>query len=423
MQALAKERGGKCLSFKYMGVYSPLRWQCDCGHIWSEKPSVIRYQSRWCPRCKPPPRRYTIGDMQEMAERKGGECLSPIYKGFARPLKWRCAKGHVWDTAPMTVLQQGSWCPDCAQRRPLTIETCQKLAAKKGGKCLSKKYQGNKVKLLWRCRFGHEWKATPKDVKNKGSWCPNCAGLKKHTIEMMREVASQRGGVCLSSKYRGNKSPLKWRCALGHTWFAEPQRVRLLNNWCPHCAGRRISIQDMWAEANMRGGFCLSFEYVDSASPLIWLCEHGHVWEAKPSSIRNLKHWCPRCGGSERRTIEEMQLLAELEGGNCLSTEYVNVATSLEWQCANGHTWFAKPTEVKNGSWCPTCTGVAGEVLERARDFARSRGGQCLSEFYVIPNPCLEWQCGSGHTWSATFTKVKAQRHFCKECAEAEKRK
>ena len=36
-------------------------------------------------------------------------------------------------------------------------------------------------------------------------------------------------------------------------------------------------------------------------------------------------------------TIKDMQGIAEARGGKCLSTEYVNSNTHLEWECSEGH--------------------------------------------------------------------------------------
>jgi len=41
--------------------------------------------------------------------------------------------------------------------------------------------------------------------------------------------------------------------------------------------------------------------------------------------------------------------------GLCLSKEYVNTNTKLEWQCAEGHTWLARPTDLISNEWCPPC--------------------------------------------------------------------
>ncbi len=56
----------------------------------------------------------------------------------------------------------------------LTIEEMQTIAEKRGGKCLSETYINLSVKLKWQCVVGHEWKATPHNVKNRNSWCPYC---------------------------------------------------------------------------------------------------------------------------------------------------------------------------------------------------------------------------------------------------------
>ncbi len=46
---------------------------------------------------------------------RGGECLSKSYKNVRSPLKWRCAKGHVWETTADYVKNQGYWCGICAK--------------------------------------------------------------------------------------------------------------------------------------------------------------------------------------------------------------------------------------------------------------------------------------------------------------------
>lgn len=42
-------------------------------------------------------------------------------------------------------------------------------------------------------------------------------------------------------------------------------------------------------------------------------------------------------------TIDTLKELAISRGGKCLSTEYINSQTPVEWECENGHKWFAKP--------------------------------------------------------------------------------
>lgn len=56
-----------------------------------------------------------IRDMNEAAEFRGGKCLSETMdKGDLHSrLEWECAEGHKFESAPLTILKGGHWCPEC----------------------------------------------------------------------------------------------------------------------------------------------------------------------------------------------------------------------------------------------------------------------------------------------------------------------
>ncbi len=163
---------------------------------------------------------------------------------------------------------------------------------------------------------------------------------------------------------------LVWECVRGHRWKALPSNVkgssRKRGTWCLKCANlRRVfnspgDIEKMRDLARARGGRCLSQEYVNSNTRLEWECEQGHRWRAVPRTV-SAGSWCPICARNQRLTLEEFQTLARRRGGKCLSSEYKNKETKLRWRCSLGHDWFAKPGDVKKGSWCRKC------AIERRR--------------------------------------------------------
>jgi hypothetical protein len=55
-----------------------------------------------------------------------------------------------------------------------TIQQMRELAESRGGRCLSAEYLGSGAMLEWACTHGHTWTATPNNVKNRHSWCPRC---------------------------------------------------------------------------------------------------------------------------------------------------------------------------------------------------------------------------------------------------------
>ena len=97
---------------------------------------------------------------------------------------------------------------------------------------------------------------------------------------------------------------------------------------------------------------------------MLWRCRAGHEWWALPNNI-TVRKWCPDCAGSSRLTIEQMQALAQAKDGKCLSKEYVNNSTAVIWQCSKGHEWPAIPTNIKRGSWCPECAGRKKKTLSK----------------------------------------------------------
>ena len=304
--------------------------------------------------------RLDIIDMQAIALMMGGKCLSKEYWDESSPLSWRCEKGHNWD-APYSIIRQGSWCPQCTheERKQIWLERLQEVAEKRGGLCLSAIYISNQSKIKWQCKKGHQWLARPSDVKG-GTWCAWCAGKAKHTIEEMREKAQSRGGKCLSTKYVNSKTKLKWECSLGHTWETIPNEI-YMGRWCPKCKAinignyRRSTIGDIRKLAESKGGKLLSEKYTGAHTPMKWQCSKGHQWMANAGHVKH-HTWCPVCAQTAKHTIEEMHLIATLQKGMCLSKKIVNNTTKLKWKCANGHIWMAIPKTIVKGHWCARCS-------------------------------------------------------------------
>lgn len=313
-------------------------------------------------------RKLTIEKMHQLAESKGGKCLSTEYMNANSVLLWQCDKKHKWKSRYHDI-NRGCWCPHCSHIARLTIKEMYELAKLREGECLSKEYVNNRAPLEWKCNKGHVWKANAHDIKS-GHWCPKCAistnAIKKRlTIDEMWQIAISRNGECLSESYIGGHIKLKWKCKEGHTWWATPSSVKS-GKWCLICAGKqKRTIEEVKKLSESKGGRCLSEKYISTDSKLKWQCKEGHIWESTPYLIRK-GHWCPKCsfviGGLKNRLgIEEMHELAKLKDGKCLSEHYTNANTKLKWKCMEDHIWEARPNSIKQGVWCPNCARGVGE--------------------------------------------------------------
>jgi len=424
MQNLAKERGGECLSKKYLGLQKKLTWQCSDGHIWKATPGKIRF-GRWCPECsvglgericrtffeqvfnrrfpksKPVWLVNKDGNQMELDgyceklklafEHQGRQHYNHVeffhsenefkkrqkddeekiklckehnivliqVPAIPDKLKLNEIKSFIIKKSPQLGIRCTPQNVEVDLKRAYTLdngiklEILQNTARKRGGECLSDVYLGSTINHLFQCGIKHKWEATPYNI-NKGTWCPYCAGNVKLDIKEMQKIASDRKGKLLSEGYVNNSSKLRWRCKNGHEWEASPANVKR-GSWCPECKKvKKLTIEDMHLLAKNRGGRCLSKTYVNVRTKLTWICSEGHVWQARPNGIQQ-GQWCPQCGGSKKFIIEDMQEIARRRNGMCLSKEYINARTHLKWKCEKGHIWEATPEKIKRGQWCHTC--------------------------------------------------------------------
>lgn len=115
-----------------------------------------------------------------------------------------------------------------------------------------------------------------------------------------------------------------------------------------------------------KGGVIIEGEYKNDKSRFIIECNKGHQWKPSCSNIFN-GSWCRKCFNEEKAGkhfilkdgLEQASKIAIERGGKCLSTEYINSMIPLQFECKNGHQWSTNISDLKKGSWCPTCgTGI-----------------------------------------------------------------
>jgi hypothetical protein len=381
----------------------------------------------------------TLASMRAIARGHGGRCISRHYAKAYAKLEFRCARGHRW-SAVANSIQQGHWCPECATDlvKEKHFNAVKAMATNHEGRCISTTYVNWQTKLQWRCADGHVFLATPQAV-HRGSWCPPCTkgpaassprartprsrrALPETKLAFFHQIAKERGGACLSDEYVSSKTPLAFRCTLGHEWSSQPTLVRK-KHWCPHCAAvarqegqRQKKFASVLRFAKKRGGRCLSTTYLRQEGKLLWRCARGHEWEMTAQSIGE-GYWCLQCKRDDfsARTLDQLRELARTRGGICTSTAYVDAVSPLRWECAHGHRWWSDASHVLSGTWCPRCRGMVRDDLARMRRIARRNGGKCLSVEYAGSQTPLLWCCRKGHEWHAKPAHV-VRGTWCRIC-------
>ena len=433
---------------------------------------------------------YTIADMRAVARERGGKCLSDTYVDNRTPMEWECALGHTWDQKAGHILS-GHWCGKCHGNAPLDLAEFKEIAEQRGGKCLSRKYVNIGTNLRWECAEGHRWEATPGNVK-RGTWCKECsAGLGERLCRAFFEqlfgkpfptkrpawLISNEGGRCeldgyceelqLAFEHHGeqhyraatglytDETKLQERRALDHrkrrlckklavVLIEIPEVPRLtpldaLRKFiADECRKRGVKLpRGFWKRdidltkayssqkllqmqrlAERKGGKCLSTKFIDTKTSLIWQCSEGHIWEATSEHIKR-GQWCRICAGFAEITLATLQDAAKKRGGRCLATEYINAHQVVMWECKKKHRWPAEAASILyKESWCPDCAGNKKKTIEEMKLVAEAKGGECLSQKYLGANTNLKWRCSDGHVFERTPNHVINEDRWCRQCAD-----
>ena len=179
---------------------------------------------------------------------------------------------------------------------------------------------------------------------------------------------------------------------------------------------KKLNILVLQEYAINKGGKLLTCFYTNSSTKMLWECAKEHSWEACWNDIRSSR-WCPHCAGHIRASLQSCKELAKLKQGYCLSTEYINNNSLLIWQCSLGHVWKSSRCHIKQGSWCPTCVNKAKPTINQIKKFAKALGGSLLSSKYVNNRVKLLWRCKENHSWVASWKDINGNNSWCPECS------
>ncbi|WP_247422756.1 hypothetical protein [Ralstonia pseudosolanacearum] len=190
IQEAARKRGGQWLPQPYTRIQDTYRFRCAEDHEWTARGSMV-VQGQWCRLCankargEASLRKDGLDELRRIAQGHGGQCLTHRYEGIRGRYQFRCAQGHEWETNGVTVIQ-GAWCRACSRDKlKLGIEAMRKMAAQRGGLCISDTYVDIETKLEWECARGHRWHTTPRSII-AGHWCAQCYYLSRITRDETR---------------------------------------------------------------------------------------------------------------------------------------------------------------------------------------------------------------------------------------------
>jgi len=177
---------------------------------------------------------------------------------------------------------------------------------------------------------------------------------RKEYTDRVHAAAVEQGGGCSDAEVYSAKKANFW-CKEGHEFQSNPANVTRPKkpSWCPYCAGNaRLTLQYFEQYADIRGGRCLSTEYLNNKTHLKFQCRREHVFELEARTVTWQRSWCKQCQFAD---LEDVDVYCEERGGRCLTRDYINNYSTIWIECAQGHRWRTARKHILDGRWCWAC--------------------------------------------------------------------
>lgn len=383
-----------------------------------------------------------------LADEAFGWDPSTVLSGSNKKLKWRCSLGHIWD-AVVGSRANGSGCSICSNQKLLAgfndlASKFPEIASEAHGWDPASVISGSHKKLLWKCKEGHEWLASPGNRTGLQQGCGVCSGRQvlsgyNDLVTTHPEIAVEAFEWDPSTVSAGSEKNENWKCPVGHIWKCRIySRTGNSKTKCPICQGRKVlaGFNDLLTThpelAKEASGWDPTTVTFGSGKVVKWKCAFGHVWKTDPNSRSGQGSGCPACntgGGSKQIVV----------GFNDLGTTHPKLATQavgwdpskissgssekLLWRCELGHEWVATPgnRSSKNATSCPYCANkkvLVGfndlattypEIAKQAVDWDTTTVtfGSSKKEL---------WRCELGHQWTSVISSRTLSGAGCAVC-------
>lgn len=244
--------------------------------------------------------------------------------------------------------------------------------------------------VWWICPSNpvHVYKSPPgaRCRKPKGTNCPYCARQKVHESESLKTQCPDvmewwdwsKNTIDPEQILPGSNKTVWWKCAEGHSWSNQVQKIAIRGQGCPYCSGRKASptnnirvthphLLDEWDFTKNK----ITPDEVTSGSStkVHWKCESGpdHEWTTTPAMRISQGTGCPFCANLRVSVTNSLESLfpevstqwCGLRNGSTTPADVVYGSDKkFWWQCEihEEHVWettvYSRTIE-KSG--CPKC--------------------------------------------------------------------
>lgn len=326
------------------------------------------------------------------------------------------------------------------EKLPLSV-THPELAKEADGWDPSSVTYGSDLKRSWKCALGHKWIISPNGRTAKGGTnCPVCSNQQllvgyNDLMTTHPALASQALDWDPQTVVAGTNKKLSWKCGQGHTWLATVASRSKQNIGCPYCSNKKIlpGYNDLAtinpALAKEAHGWDPTKYSVGSAKSKEWMCQRGHIWNARIGARHKLQEGCPFCsnqkvlvGFNDLKTTHP-HLAVEANGWD--PTQYnAGSQRKVSWNCPESHQYISSIRDrARRGTNCTICAGrivlIGFNDLETLHP-ELAKEAYCWDPKTVTSGSqkIVKWKCSENHVWNSKVANRAILLRSCPTCAK-----
>jgi hypothetical protein len=249
------------------------------------------------------------------------------------------------------------------------------------------------------------------------------------------KLAKEADGWDASTKSKGQKDLVSWRCHKGHQWEARINARVTRKSGCPFCSNNKV-----WAGFNdittTHPEIALTIVGADpktlsagSDKVVSWTCSVGHTYPLQVKKRIGRNYGCPFCShskvliGFNDFETKHPEIAKEADGWDP-KTVMGGSAVFRDWKCQKGHKYRAKvSSRDANGTGCPYCANQL--VLPGFNDLATTHPELAAQADGWDPTQVIsgrsqvDWICSSSHRTKASINTRK-RGSGCRVCMHQE---
>jgi len=199
--------------------------------------------------------------------------------------------------------------------------------------------------------------------------------MQKHTLDEVRVMFAKGGGEFLDDSYVSNNYPHNYRCSCGRE-----SKIRLKNfnkgHRCSGCGGNKKKTLDEVKVIFINGG-CefLDNSYVSNNYLHNYRCNCGRESKISLNNFNSGRR-CSDCGGTKKKTLEEVKVIFAEGGCEFLDDSYIGNKHSHNYRCSCGREAKIRLDSFNSGSRCSDCGDYGFRNSEPSYFYLISRPNQ-----------------------------------------------